>query len=445
MKSTLFYLATLLLTSVATADTIQKIPLYYKRSSKPDYALGEAENLQNGMLGGVVEIGNPPQKLIMAFDTSSGFSWVRDIHCDTKDCRCREAYNPRNSTTSISTGRSFEMDYGKGIVRTTLYKDTFRFAGLTVKHMPFGGAYDMKHFNKGFDGYLGLGRNVDLDPPHKHHSKRDLSDSGFIPNAYQQSTGLTSAQFGMYTTISSGSGFSDSGFSDSGSSSSNSGPTSSNSGSVSSNSGSSSSGSSNVTPGGFGVLKRCVNQPAGYLVIGGVDYNAIKGDLYYVNIDDKKSKTGSWEVPVTAFKFKNDLRFNVSHNAKAVFSSSTDVIGLPNKQAEIFRKHWYAEYDEPDNTFKIPCCLMDHLTSLQITFGNVKATVPPGYWSRPRKVNTCCEMCRTHIGKSDSDTDYVIGSAFTNAFYTQFDMSDNKIGLAIKKHQANNGLKLCKV
>lgn len=91
----------------------------------------------------------------------------------------------------------------------------------------------------------------------------------------------------------------------------------------------------------------------------------------------------------------------------------------------------------------IPCCLMDRLTAFNIQFGGVKVSIPPSYWSHPRKVDSCCELCRTHIGRSESDTDYVIGYALTNAFYTQFDSESNKIGLAMKKsHNEEDGLEI---
>lgn len=86
---------------------------------------------------------------------------------------------------------------------------------------------------------------------------------------------------------------------------------------------------------------------------------------------------------------------------------------------------------------------MDRLTSFKIKFGKVEAVVPPQYWSHPRKVDSCCELCRTHIGRSESDTDYVIGSAFTNAFYTQFDSDKDRISLAMKKNHVKDGLSLC--
>jgi hypothetical protein len=85
---------------------------------------------------------------------------------------------------------------------------------------------------------------------------------------------------------------------------------------------------------------------------------------------------------------------------------------------------------------------MDRLTSFEIQLGDIKAVIPPQYWSHPRNTTTCCDMCRSHIGRSESDTDYVIGSSFTNAFYSDFDPEKERVSLALKKHQPDDGLEL---
>lgn len=300
MKASFLYLAAALVAATASAaetPAITKIPFYYhqKRSSSDDFISAASEDLQNGMLGGVIQIGNPPQNFTVAFDTSSGFTWVRSVLCESENCQGRNAYDARNSTSAVSTGRPFQTtSYGNAVARTTIYQDTFRFAGMTVKHMPFGGAYDMQGFDEGFDGFLGLGRDVDLNITSPQ--KRDVSSSGFVANAYQQGSGISSAQFGMYTTSSSG-------FSQSGS-----------------------------TP-----AKRSVKRedPAGYLIFGGVDKEAIQGDLYHIDTD-KDNGSGNWVVPVKQAEFLKELDFKVDKHAKAVLSSSTDVIGLPNSQGKLF-------------------------------------------------------------------------------------------------------------
>lgn len=213
MKSTILCLASIaqiVLLSVS-AEPIQKIPLYYKRHNKQDFIASAAEGLENGMLGGIVQIGNPPQNLTMAFDTSTGFSWVRGTQCISENCLGRKDFNAENSTSAVSTYHNFTLNYGKGVVNTTIYVDTFRYAGLTVEKMPFGSAYEMKDFNKGFDGYLGLGRDVNLNSSTTFYAKRGTPPASFVPNAFQLTTGMQSAQFGIYTTKSTPGQFSQSG------------------------------------------------------------------------------------------------------------------------------------------------------------------------------------------------------------------------------------------
>lgn len=279
MKVSLFCLATMAL-AVTSAEPIQRIPLYHKRNGQgKDFKSIAANELKNGMLGGTVEIGNPPQNFTLAFDTSTGFSWVRGEQCTDLNCQERRAYESKNSTTAITNNLNFTMNYGNAIVQTQIYHDTFRFSGITVKDMPFGNAFKMEGFNKGFDGYLGLGRNVNLNTTEIQYAKRDVGPSGFVPNAFQQSSGLQSSQFGMYTTTP-GNGFSDSGYVSQpqqqpqqqqmqqpqqvGQMNQNQ-PTTHPVGQQNQQA----NPQSTVTSGGFGTMsKRNYNEPAGYLVLG---------------------------------------------------------------------------------------------------------------------------------------------------------------------------------
>lgn len=299
MKVGFICLATL--AQLLLAEPIQRIPFYYHQKRSSDIISAASESLKNGMLGGLVQIGNPPQNLTLAFDTSIGYTWTRSVHCNTENCENRQTYDPRNSTTAVSTGHNLTVDYGGGAkVESTIYYDTFRFAGLKVEKMPFGGAYCMEGFDQGFDGYLGLGRDINLNTSETQYTKRDgLSSSSFVPNAYQSGSGIASAQFGMYTTKT-GSGFSDSGVTSTtnaaavlNNNNNNNPDTSSNNNSPiytttatttttsattnnaaannnnNNNNNQVSSSSKVVTPGGYGVVKRTYDdEPDGYLVLG---------------------------------------------------------------------------------------------------------------------------------------------------------------------------------
>ncbi|KAI8374769.1 aspartic peptidase domain-containing protein [Blakeslea trispora] len=471
-------IAQLVLLSVS-ANSIQRIPLYYQKRHYPknDIVTTKVKQLKNGMLGGVFQIGSPPQEFILAFDTSKGFSWVRTVDCKADNCQGRCSFDSKASTTYQPADLLFTMDYGKGIVNTTIFHDTMQFGSLKVEQMPIGGAYYMENFDQGFDGFLGLGRSVNLTNPGRYE-KRNIPESGFVPIAYQQGSGIRSAQFSMYTTEFKR-GFSDSGSVSKDEMTSDTKPSQQSTidsqhekpkptsfPSYRLNQEQRPASKQLITvPGGTGTLKKRhykKDMPAGYLVIGGVDYDAIKGKLHHIPLNDECSDSQDWAVSVRDAGFEDS--FQIHKHARAILSTSTDVIGLPNKQgkpcilsiwqmnerivcvlAEEFRKRWFAVYDQPDNTFMIPCCLMDRLSSFKIQLGDIQIIVPPHYWSHPREVDSCCEMCRTHIGKSDSEKNFIIGSSFTNAFYTQYDTERGQIGLALKKDHADDNLEIYQV
>ncbi|RCI06626.1 hypothetical protein CU098_013863, partial [Rhizopus stolonifer] len=320
MKSThLILFATLLLT--ANSEPI-KVPLFRKRNN---FISASASTLKNGMLGGQVQIGNPPQNFTLAFDTTTGYTWVRGIECTGKNCLNRSAYNPDNSTSAISTEHEFRMRYGPSKVSSTIYLDTFRYSGLVVKDMPFGNAYCMRHFDQGFDGFIGLGRSINLNTDDIVYSKREIPASGFVPTAYQQGSGMSSSQFAMYTT-STGSGFSQEVHH------TNTTTTSTASTTTMASDVRPTGASSGIASGGWGSFsKRTYDEPAGYLILGGIDKDAIQGKLHYVKVSEEDG-SGNWAIPVHQAKFIHDLHFTVKKHAKAILSTSTDVIGLPNKQ-----------------------------------------------------------------------------------------------------------------
>ena len=54
-------------------------------------------------------------------------------------------------------------------------------------------------------------------------------------------------------------------------------------------------------------------------------------------------------------------------------------------------------------------------------------------------------MCRTNIGKSESEKNFILGSSFTNAFYTQYDSEKEQISLALKKNHIDDDLEIYQV
>ncbi|CAO3686436.1 hypothetical protein G6F70_005277 [Rhizopus microsporus] len=427
----------------AVAEPIT-IPLYKRTEEGAIYkAAGKA--LDNGVLAGKVKIGSPPQEFVFAFDTTTGYSWVRGSTCKTKNCRGRCTYYSTKSEDAVSTGKKFSVNYGDSCVDTHIYQDTFEFAGLKVKDFPFGGAYRMNGFASGFDGYLGLGRNVDWNETKVTSSsanslaKRDaLPDSAFVPNAFQQGAGISSAQFGMYTTTSS-SGFDQSGTVSNGATNST----------VTTNTTTTPSTSTGtVASGGFGTITKRNNvkeeeeSPAGYLVIGGVDTSAIDGDVSYIRLaDDPGAKAKNWDLCIRHASF-GSLRLDQKERALASISTSTSVIAMPPDQADAFHAKFGGYYDEKTKVYNIKCSEAKKLPPLKMTLEDHIVELPAKYWTGVVDADRDC--CSTKITRGSSDRDWVLGTSLTNAFYTTFDPDTETVGFAIKKGHSDDGLRVYK-
>jgi cathepsin D len=116
-------------------------------------------DVQDSEYFGEVDIGSPPQKFTVIYDSGSSNLWV-----PSKSCTNCKSGSPRYESSSSSTyaknGQSFTMQYGTGSCQGFLSKDNIVMGGLTIEGFTFGEvtkeAADV--FGQApFDGILGLG------------------------------------------------------------------------------------------------------------------------------------------------------------------------------------------------------------------------------------------------------------------------------------------------
>ncbi|KAI8875771.1 rhizopuspepsin 3 precursor [Backusella circina FSU 941] len=107
---------------------------------------------------GEIEIGTPPQKLKVDFDTGSSDLWIASTLCST--CSKHTRYNPSKSKTYKKDGRTWKIQYGDGSNASgVLGRDTINLGGYKITNQTIGLA---KKESATFaadvvDGMLGLG------------------------------------------------------------------------------------------------------------------------------------------------------------------------------------------------------------------------------------------------------------------------------------------------
>lgn len=79
-----------------------------------------------------VAVGTPAQNFNIILDTGSSDFWVTDADCRSSQCADVALYNTGASSSSVQSQTPFQIQYGSGAVRGTLYADTVALAGYTV-------------------------------------------------------------------------------------------------------------------------------------------------------------------------------------------------------------------------------------------------------------------------------------------------------------------------
>ncbi|XP_017075574.2 lysosomal aspartic protease [Drosophila eugracilis] len=134
----------------------------YPSQNSDDYTPEELGNSMNMYYYGEISIGTPPQYFNVIFDTGSANLWIPSSQCLATDVACQQhnQYNASASSTFVSSGQNFSIQYGTGSVTGYLAIDTVIINGLAIANQTFGEAVSQpgdSFTDVVFDGILGMG------------------------------------------------------------------------------------------------------------------------------------------------------------------------------------------------------------------------------------------------------------------------------------------------
>jgi len=119
-------------------------------------------NFMDAQYYGEIQLGTPPQKFQMIFDTGSSNLWVPSSHCSFLHVAClvHSRYYADRSSTYEADGKKFAIRYGSGSCSGYFSKDTATIAGIAVAGQTFAEITNLPALPFAaakFDGILGMG------------------------------------------------------------------------------------------------------------------------------------------------------------------------------------------------------------------------------------------------------------------------------------------------
>ncbi|KAJ2737490.1 aspartic proteinase precursor [Coemansia sp. Cherry 401B] len=108
---------------------------------------------------GTIELGTPPQRFRVVFDTGSSDFWIPSIECDSAACETHSRFKHANSSSYVTSHVPFSLNYGSGGLIGQVGADTLRIGDADVPGVHVGLATHMSRFFRTarFDGVFGLG------------------------------------------------------------------------------------------------------------------------------------------------------------------------------------------------------------------------------------------------------------------------------------------------
>ncbi|KAF8155371.1 aspartic peptidase A1 [Mycena galopus ATCC 62051] len=315
-----------------------------------------------------VGVGNPPTEYTLIVDSGSSNTWVG----------AGQRYV--ETSTSKSTGQAVSVSYGSGSFSGTEFTDQVTLApGLVISKQSIGVASSASGFS-GVDGILGIGP-ADLT---RGTQKNDAADT--IPtvadNLFNQGT-INSNEIGIFFE-----------------------PT----------------------------ISRTGSGADGFMTFGGIDEAKLTGSVSYTPVTTTFPASYYWGVDQTLTYGSTTILGSTS----GIMDTGTTLILLASDAFAIYEKATGAVMDSTTGLLRITPAQYVNLKNLNFVIGGVTYPLTPNAQIWPRALNSAIGgtanfvyLIIGNLGRpSGQGLDFINGMSFLERFYSVFDTSNKRIGLA---------------
>ncbi|AET39448.1 aspartyl protease BAR1 Ecym_4394 [Eremothecium cymbalariae DBVPG len=342
-----------------------------------------------------IEVGTPPQKLKVLFDTGSADLWFQssdneycaasypqgDNSTNTNDneqnmasfCSSSRTYNFQRSSTFTPTGYKFFIDYVNTFSRGIWAKDRLVIGNADVSGLQFGVS---NISNTTINGILGVG----------YERLESVKGYSGAPNRTYPNLPMLLKESGKIDKVA------------------------------------------------YSVFLNHLNSNVSTVTFGGVDSEKYTGDLYkfpLVNIYKSIPRPSKFHITLQALEVHGNyssLNKTVSNTPlPALFDTGTNGMVVPPNVAENIASTIHATFDEKFSLYLFACPAEEDDTKLVFDFGDIQIEAPLANFIVPA-AELGTEQCGVAIIPEDGT--FTLGIPFLRSTYVVYNLEDYEVALA---------------
>ena len=330
-------------------------------------------NVQDSEYFGEIEIGTPPQKFTVIYDTGSSNLWVPSSQCDASkypSCGNHTLYSEKDSTSYKANGEKFTLPYGSGVCSGFLSQDDVSLGGIKAPGLTFGEVTQQPGqiwSVAEFDGICGLGYpGIAVDkvtPPF---------------DALMNAKVLDSDEFSFYLSTQHGS-----------------------------------------------------DKATSVLVLGGVNSQYFTGNFTYLPVQKFMFNQGYWLIHGDDIKVDGSSMSAcgglLSKSCNFVVDTGTSIITGPSKKLNPIM--------EKIGEVKQDCSNIDKLPTIQFTLAGKDFDLEPEFYVLKIADGQGGYECELGMQSMDQLGLWILGDPFLRKYYTVFDRANDRVGFALATQQ----------